>query len=132
MDAHWQKEASTLAILPQSSHTPTHLIYLSEVLPYHNPPQKPNPFLHRPKLQTVLTQKMKMKKMPLKTVKMTSWMPKTRRMMKRRLKEEEEMREEHKRNKWYGGTVKQIRNRQRPFKRPQPLYHPQGGLIVMF
>ena len=54
-------------------------------IPNHNPPQKPNPILHRPKLLTVLTQKMKMKKMPLKTVKMTSWMSKKRRMMKRRL-----------------------------------------------
>ena len=85
LDAHCQKRASILVILPQSSHTPTHLIYLSEVLPHHNPPQKPNPFLHRPKLQTVLTQKMKMKKITLKTVKMTSWMSKTRRTMKRRL-----------------------------------------------
>ena len=54
-------------------------------IPHHNPPQKPNPILHRSKLQTALTQKMKMKKMPLKTVKMTSWMSRTRLMMKRRL-----------------------------------------------
>ena len=65
--------------------TPTlHCLKIPQVH-HHNPPQKPNPILHRSKLQTALTQKMKMKKMPLKTVKMTYWMSRTRRMMKRRL-----------------------------------------------
>ena len=59
-------------------HTPSPLEPLTKIL-------LKKPATIRSKLQTALIQKMKMIKMPLKTVKMTSWMSRTRTMMKRLL-----------------------------------------------